>query len=159
MKKPDLQDVNRYAVSGMAAFLPGMQYMVELMQRQLDEFRQELALFQQLDDKRALAPEKSAVRVKVAKGAWAGMTAEERSAEMKRRFAVRAAKKAAKLHPRDPRHPGHDAWRETMRAAQKKRWNSMTQSQKKQQVRKMAKARGAQVSTARGAVEELRATA
>jgi hypothetical protein len=153
MKKPDLHDVNRYAVSGMAAFLPGMQYMVELMQRQLDEFRQELALFQALDDKRT-APKKAA------KGAWAGMTAKERSAEMKRRFAARAAKKkTAKLHPRDSRHPGHDAWRETLSAAQKKRWNSLTDSQKKQQMRKMAKARGARVLSARGAVEELRATA
>jgi hypothetical protein len=152
MKKPDLHDVNRYAVSGMAAFLPGMQYMVELMQRQLDEFRQELALFQALDDKRA-APKKAA------KGAWAGMTAKERSAEMKRRLAARAAKKTAKLHPRDSRHPGHDAWREKMRVAQKKRWNSLTEPQKKQQMRKMAKARGAQALSARGAVEELRATA
>jgi hypothetical protein len=36
-------ELNAYAKMGMAAMLPGLQYAVELMQRNLDDFRAQLA--------------------------------------------------------------------------------------------------------------------
>jgi hypothetical protein len=86
-----------YAQMGMASLLPGMQYMVELMQKQLDEMRDHLAALQNGGaPKRLGRPPKSAVaadsvraaRRSGASGAWANLTAEQRSEEMKRRQAV-----------------------------------------------------------------------
>ena len=69
---------------------------------------------------------------------WASMSKEERSAEMKRRLAVSAGKiagkttvkMAAKLHPRDPRHPEHEKWRALMSEAQRKRWAGVSKKAK-----------------------------
>lgn len=84
MKSNPEQD--RYAAMGVAALLPGMQYMVEIMQTKLDEMRTLLAHAQN-----------GATRTRAKKSAgaqsgWAGMTPEERSIEMKRRQAVARAK-------------------------------------------------------------------
>ena len=61
-------------------------------------------------------------------GYWAKMTPEQRSAEIKRR---RANITHAKLHPRDPRHPEHEAWVEKMREVNRKRWASMSKAERK----------------------------
>ena len=165
MKKTDLtgNDVTRFTASGMAAFLPGMIYLQEIiaeqMQRSIEQMKRELAMFQQMDQG-VVAKRGRSAGVKEAgprrKSGWPEGE-EERRAEMARRKAVGEAKK--KLHPRDKRHPGHEAWRETMRVAQNKRWASMTPAQQKAQRRKTSQARKTQAATARGAVEELRATA
>ena len=155
------KDVSRFVAGGMAAFLPGMVYMAELisetMQDVIDSLKRDLGMFQEMD-------ERPAKKKKDRRGSsWAGLSAEERSAEMKRRRAIGEAKKAsaAKLHPRDAAHPGHEAWLEKMRAAQKKRWDSFTPAERKAQIRKMSKAGRASshAASARRAVEELRATA
>lgn len=166
MKKPELDanDMSRYVASGIAAYLPGAQMMLDWMQERLDELRADLRAFQQMEPAAAKRGRPAAVKgAKLdARGtSWAGMSEEERSAEMKRRRALGERNKAAKakLHPRDAAHPEHAAWREKMRAAQQKRWASLSPAQKKQQQRNMAKARAAQAATARGAVEEMRATA
>lgn len=49
------EQLNRYASMGMAAMLPGMQYAVELMQRNLDDMRAQLAAMQNGDGDRELA--------------------------------------------------------------------------------------------------------
>ena len=69
---------------------------------------------------------------------WDNMTPEQRSVEMKRRMAVSAGKiagkttvkMAAKLHPRDPRHPEHEKWRAMMSEAQRKRWAGVSKKAK-----------------------------
>lgn len=97
------KDDSTYAQMGMAALIPGMQYMIDQMQAQLDELRTRLAAMQEgnaaslkpLNQKRRGRPpkdEKFERRSKAAAAVWAKMTPEQRSAEMKRRQAKGAAK-------------------------------------------------------------------
>ena len=98
-----------YEQMGRAALLPGMTHMVELMQKHLDEFREQLADLQQNGDAKR-GPGRP-VGVPLGRPQlnryWASMTPEERSAEMTRRRAVRngeaakskTAKPASKLPP------------------------------------------------------------
>lgn len=73
-------------------------------------------------------------RGKGARGYWARMTAEERTAEMQRRILVhqgkapssRAAGDVNSLHPRDARSPRHAAWVKKMRKANLERWANYT---------------------------------
>jgi len=132
-----------FEAMGLAAMLPGMQHMITLMQRELDNMRAALARVQARQAGHEEAPthaEKS--RRQAVVGYWAKMSPEERSAEMRRRGMVRTGKKGAKgkkqkhaqygqltttgqpvkMHPRDPRHPGHDAWLAKLRVVQKKAW-------------------------------------
>jgi hypothetical protein len=124
-------ELTRYAHMGMAAYIPGMQRMIELMQHQLDELRHELQLAQDGDGsgRKALkSPRKSAG----AKWGWEGMSAEERSREMKRRMAVAKRKKQGKLHPRDKDHPDHEKWGANRSEARKKIWAGKTKAEKEQ---------------------------
>jgi hypothetical protein len=93
---------------------------------------------------------------------WSGMTAEERSVEMKRRQAVAEAKRAAKrgetvkvkgMHPRDPNHPGHNQWIERLRASQKRAWASRGKKQQRVQLEKMRAGK----ASARAAINQLKA--
>ena len=158
----DTGELRKYAMSGMAAFLPGMQYMVELMQRQLDEFRLQLAAMQGVEEKPRsnghnnygwagmTAEERSAemkrrqAKRKKKRSGWNGMTAEQRSVEMKRRKAMAAAKKAppqtAPKHPREADHPDHAKWLAKLRRVQKKHWNSKTKAEKDALIAKMTAA-------------------
>ena len=155
-------DETTFAALGMAALLPGMQHMVTLMQEQTDQLRAELAAAMNINEHPEtplVAPRRGRPPgVKEAEPRRSGWPddPEERKAEMARRKAVGASKKAT--HPRDPRHPGHDAWLKKLRAAQKKRWDGLTPAQQKAQLRKMTKASAAsRAGTARNAVEELKA--
>lgn len=173
MKRPERNesDVTRFTASGMAAFLPGMIYMQELiverMQRSIEQMKQELAMLQQVDQgavkKRGRPQGVKEASPRKRNSGWPA-SEEGRRIEIQRRQAVAAAKKAgkpSKLHPRDPRHPEHEAWVAKMGAVQRKRWASFTPAERKAQLRKMSKAGKAShaAATARGAVEELRATA
>lgn len=147
-----------YEQMGVAAMLPGMVHMLELMLAAVNEMRALLGDAQVT----GAAPPKRLGRPPLNRGrsGWPE-DPEERKAEMKRRQAV-AARKAGKLpaeptHPRDPRHPGHDAWVKKLKAGQKKRWNSLTPAQQKAQIRKMTKGKAAAGATARAAVEEMKA--
>jgi hypothetical protein len=63
---------------------------------------------------------------------WANMTKQERSAEIKRRHAVSAAKKSGKkLHPRDKAHPDHERWLANVAKAARKTWEGLSPRQKK----------------------------
>jgi hypothetical protein len=126
--KLDDKELRHYAASGMAAYLPGMVYMIELMQRELDEMRARLGQLQGTEEGPA------------GTRGWAGMTPEERSAEMRKRIAVRLRnkKKAEKLHPRDKAHPDHAKWIAKMRRAQKTRFARMTKAEREDWKAKMA---------------------
>jgi hypothetical protein len=80
-------ETSKYAQMGMAALLPGMQYMIERMQEQLDEMRLHLAALQG-------APALAA-KAETRGSSWKSLTPEERSAEMKRRRAVAGSRKGA----------------------------------------------------------------
>jgi len=122
-----------YAQMGMAALLPGMVHMLDVLQRHVDEFRREL---DQLQNGASVKLTNRAARAKSkqAKG-WSDDPA-ERSAEMRRRMQVRLAKKAT--HPRDPNHPGHEEWSKKVSAASKSRWKKMTVAQRKARLDAMA---------------------
>lgn len=137
------EDVSRYALSGMAAFLPGMQYMVELMQRQLDEFREELAYMQGLGGEPEAEPEPVAKKIGrpsggAAKSGWSA-DPKERKAEMARRMAVAATKKAT--HPRDPNHPKHAQWVRNLQKSSKAYWGRLSKAEKEQKLASMVAAR------------------
>jgi hypothetical protein len=130
-----------YAVMGVAALLPGMQFMIEQMQAKLDDMRAMLAGLQTGERPRRGRPPGSA-KAEGARSAWAGMTAEERSIEMKRRFAVRMAKQTGKMHPRDPNHPKHQEFAAKVRKAQKRAWANLTPAQRKARLARMLAGRG-----------------
>ena len=80
-----------YVQMGMAALLPGMQHMLELMQAELDRMRQTLEQLQSGE-----VPEKKDGRGSTY---WAKMTPIQRSIEMKKRYADRVAKAEANGKP------------------------------------------------------------
>jgi hypothetical protein len=124
MKKND--ETTIYAQMGMAALLPGMKYMLERMQTVVEEMQNLLAHMQ--DGGETVAERKLARRHVVAgRNGWAGMTAEERKVEMRRRFKVREEKKAAKAaetvkSPASKAHPDHEEWRKKLVKAKKRAW-------------------------------------
>ena len=105
---------------GKAALIPGMQYMLDMMQKQLDEFRAALNGVSKIKERKPNTY-------------WQSMTPEERSAEISRRHKVTLAKS----HPRNPDHPDHEKWLEKMRKGGKARWAKMTPTQKKSHLKAM----------------------
>src|SRR5689334_15436999 len=100
MKTTPKSELTQFATMGMAAMLPGLQYAVELMQKQLDEFRARLAALQ--NGRARVCKPPTAKRVNGIVEYWARMTPAERRAEMKRRGMIRpkAAPAKAKAKPR-----------------------------------------------------------
>lgn len=110
-----------YEQMGIAAMIPGMQHMIDLMQRELDSMREQLAQAQNGGNARSFLNERKRGRPpKLIEGSfrvdgesaaakefsrksrasssfWAKMSAEERSAEMRRRGMVRKDSRKAKL--------------------------------------------------------------
>ena len=80
-----------YAQMGMAALLPGMQYMLDRMQAELDQMREHLATLQQGGDP---SHQKNPKRVAGGRNGWPS-DPEERSREMQRRRQVARSKKIA----------------------------------------------------------------
>jgi hypothetical protein len=130
---------NEFAQMGLAALLPGMKYMLELMQKAFDEKRDLLTALQEgieaVTPKRIGRPPGAKNRIQ---SGWP-TDPEERRIEMKRRIAMRGKK--PKLHPRDPKHPGHDEWMAKMKSVQKKTWKNMTVAQRKARLASMAAGR------------------
>jgi hypothetical protein len=120
--KPPL---DMYTQMGMAALLPGMQYALEQMHKLVEDFREQLAGLQNGSGKTTT----NKVGKKIATGYWDKMTPEQRSAEMKRRMASRSG-----LHPRDSKHPKHNEWLRKVRLANRRRWESMTPQQQREQM-------------------------
>ncbi|HEX6825895.1 MAG TPA: hypothetical protein VF077_06195 [Nitrospiraceae bacterium] len=101
MKKPVSMD--RFSKMGVAAMVPGMAYMLELMQEQLDGMRRLLSgdvepQSQNVESTPKQLGDGSGKRKYAGgpKGYWAAMTADERAAEMQRRMAQRKAAVAPK---------------------------------------------------------------
>lgn len=126
----DSGELRRYAMSGMAAFLPGMVYMVELMQRQLTEFREQLASMQGIEQK-PYSNGQIAKRKKPIRSGWEGMTVEERKAEMRRRLA-KGLRKKAPLSAAHKDHPDHAKWVAKMGRVRKEAWARKTKAEKEQ---------------------------
>jgi hypothetical protein len=129
-------EINRFALLGMAALTPGMQYMTELMQRAMDEHRTLLSLCQLESDDHS-----GDRRIAEAKGSWAHMSAAERSTEMKRRIAMRARNKAPALNPRDRDHPEHAKWVAKMGKLRKAAWAKKSKAERQAWTAAMAAGR------------------
>jgi hypothetical protein len=127
-------ETTKMAQMGMAALLPGMQFMIERMQAELDEMRRALGILQAGE-----VPKKVGRPRKVATGAsgWSD-DPEERSREMKRRYEVRDKKRAAQGNPRDKDHPNHAEWVAKTAKAHKRFWKNMTPAQRKARLAAMA---------------------
>jgi hypothetical protein len=120
-------DAAEFERFGRAALIPGIRKSIEYLQAMLDEVRG--ALVPPPPTARQVIDQ--AKRKEDGRGRyWAGMTAEERSDEMKRRMrsknlakaATKAAKATAKSrnHPRYSEHPNHEAWLQKIVAARAK---------------------------------------
>lgn len=121
-------ELRHYAASGMAAYLPGMVYMIEIMQRELDAMRARLVSLQEPRRKMGRPP-KAIVGAKLASG-WPA-DPEERSAEMKRRMQNRDSKrrqraaKAVKPQTTELSKQRKKAWAALSPAKKKKRLAAM----------------------------------
>jgi hypothetical protein len=132
MKKDD-GDLNKYAQMGLAALIPGMQRMIELMQHELDMMRERLTGLQE-PRKKTGRPPKAIAGEKLASG-WPA-DPEERKAEARRRMQnrdskrrQRAAKAAKSMVSKDS--PDHDKFRKKMKQAAKRRWANMSFKERK----------------------------
>lgn len=131
---------------GMGALLSGLEYARDILGMYANDIRAAMAAAQSdvaepLRKKRPGFSPSVREALNEAKGGWASMTPEERSAEMKRRRAVAEQNKQLGPmvnHPRDPRHPNHDRWIANLRKSQKKYWNNMTPAQKKAKIAALA---------------------
>ena len=148
-----------YQRMGMAALIPGMQFMIDRMQKELDDLRQVLTGLQQekeTDDDEPVGDLEKWLykrKSKSSKSYWAGMTPKERSAEMKRRAKVAFDKKQAatapgeevdidSLHPRDSRSPRHKAYVAKVKRGQKRYWDNLSPEARETRISNMINARG-----------------
>lgn len=150
-------EILHYAKMGKAALLPGMVKMLDLMQRQIDEFRAELNGAESSPRRVEGATKRGRPRKNVESLSGRGLSGwpadpEERKKEMARRRKVAKAKKSAKLHPRDAAHPDHEHWKEIMRKAQKARWKRLTPAQQREAQARMQEARSKKAATVKLAV-------
>lgn len=137
---------NRYATMGVAALLPGMQYMCEIMQAKLDEMRAMLAHAQGngAAPKRGRPPKSESPR---GGASWGGLTPEERSTEMKRRQRVGAQKRAEA-----EAEAARASKKAMLSAARKRQWDSLSKAQQKARTAKMTAGRLAKQQQERSAV-------
>ena len=158
---------------GLAALLPGMRRMIELMTKAYEEQHEKLARLQ--DNGTGLTRNGKKTRdrpnpegqPKKKGGSWGSLTKEERSAEMKRRQQVaetnkRSRAQVAATHPRDPNHPKHAQWVKNLQKSSKAYWDRMSEAQRKGKTATMvaarvkavkAKKKAAQVPTVRQVLE------
>ena len=153
-----VQKWTAYEAMGIAAMLPGMQHMITLMQRALDDMRATLARVQDrkanYEEEAGEATEATGNPVMSAqKKYWAAMTPKERAAEMRRRGMMGRAKKQpttgkltkrgvpAKMHPRDPRHPGHEEYIRKLGKVSKASWANLSPADRDARVAKTLEGR------------------
>lgn len=145
-----MEETPNYTQMGIAALIPGAQYVLAKIEGELDKLRAMLAAAQAngagsaRDYIEAEAPRKPDGRG----SSWQGMTREERKAEGRRRAQKARENKAAKeanapRHPSDPRHPAHEKWIANLRASQKKYWASKSKAARKAQIKKMHEGKAA----------------
>jgi hypothetical protein len=123
-----------------------MRHMLELMQSQIDDFSRQLDAIQNPQPRRRGRPPQDRAATTAAaptkrRMGWSD-DPEERRREMQRRRAVRFGQKPkvklqAKLHPRDPSHPGHAVYIANIKKAVKKAWRNMSDEQRAARLAKM----------------------
>jgi len=139
MKKTS-NDLDQFAQMGLAALLPGMTYMLELMTRAVSEKRDLLGLLQ--EGLPAMSRPKG-------KQGWSD-DPEERSREMKRRQQVGRLKRGEGFatasanevpipnHPRNKNHPQHKLWLKRIKKSREGYWDKLTPAQRVARLNQMA---------------------
>jgi hypothetical protein len=137
-----VKTTDKFAQMGMAALLPGMQHMLDLMEDHLKTFRAALAHAQSNGaSSNGTEPEEPKKRGRPpglsnsdrSKSYWGKMTPEERTAEMSRRFEVHRQKAAAAAGA------GNKAAAKKARKVsnyQKNLWASYTPEERAERIRK-----------------------
>lgn len=117
----------KYEQMGIAALLPGMTYAIELVQKQLDEMRGQLEVIMSGGGtaRKVGRPKGS---TSASRNGWAGMTPEERSAEMRRRQMVAVGKAEPRAKKRGTTKEGK------IGSYQKQLWASYTPAQRKKRI-------------------------
>jgi len=142
------QERQLFIGSGIAAYLPGMRYLMDQMAKLVGMLEAELAAAQQSQQNPAQpaqgaarrgrprkvitvpeTPRRARDRAGASKGYWASMTPEERSAEMTRRMEVHRQKLKHQRRSEAGRRTGKEAWR------------SLTVKQRKERIANMNVAR------------------
>jgi hypothetical protein len=154
-------DLQRHAQMGMAALIPGIQHVLDTIQRELDSLRTRLAAAQgglalalpESAPRRGRPPKKKAKAAAIAtrSSGWPS-DPEERKREMarRRRKALRNQAKTPKaLHPRDVGHPEHDKFAAKSKRAHKKYWAGLTVAERKARVAAMVAGRTKRVPEVR----------
>lgn len=150
-----------YEQMGRACLIPGMQHMIDLMQRELDSMRAQLAQAQSggsaLDavrEAKARGPYRPRTpltaeqefkrKAKATSGWWAKLTPEERSAEMKRRYASRKDRPPTGRRRKDPTGipggPGGDHYGKVS-TGQALYWAKMTKEERKAEMQRRTEVR------------------
>jgi hypothetical protein len=127
---------------GIAALLPGMQYMIERMQGQLDEMRAHLS---NLQNGHAAQTVKRPCKANRTSG-WP-TDPEERKAEGARRMAVRMGKAKPKQGPKQPTALGIE---------RKKQWAAQTPKQRKARIAAMLAGKAAKRAAEKKPVKSVR---
>jgi hypothetical protein len=152
-------NLDEFAQMGIAALLPGMRYLIELMQKAYDERRDLLGVLQEgietvAPTKPKLGRPPGSVNKPGTKSSGWPDDPEERKTEMLRRMAVRKQNAGAvSSSPAHKDHPDHERWVENIRKAQKQAWKKKTPAQKKawQEAMLAGRAKGKRKKTAREA--------
>ena len=133
-KRNETTETSQYAQMGMAALLPGMVHMLEIMQQQVDDFRTQLAALQGgavLQKAKPGRPPNAAKRRGGAMG-WSS-DPEERKAEMKRRMKVAAQKKGQAVKSSKLSEERKAQWAALSPAKRKARLKAMIAGREKKQ--------------------------
>lgn len=124
-----------YEQMGRACLIPGMQHMIDLMQRELDAMRAQLALAQNGGNALDAVREAKKKRKSPTGGWWANKTPEERSAEMARRYLKRKDRPPTGRPAQGGDHYGK------VSAGQKGYWAKMTAEERKAEVARRTEVR------------------
>jgi hypothetical protein len=113
VKKPEPTEIEQYAQFGRASLIPGIQKAIDFLQETLDDIRFQLAA---ADGRSVTAVTRKARKVKAeVRTRESGWSADPEArkkefARRKRKWKPRVSQPKPAFHPRNPDHPGHQAW-------------------------------------------------
>jgi hypothetical protein len=169
MKHHDDEGLDQFAQMGLAALLPGMRFMVELVTKAFNEKRDLLTELQSRFPQIALGvgkrrgrppgipnkPKVEAVdpvilaRKKRGATSWAGMTKEQRSAEMKRRMALAQKRNPSTRMGRGPQ--------QNPAATMQSQWAAMSPAKKRARLAALAAGKAKKARAERKAARQAKA--
>jgi hypothetical protein len=145
MMKRD-EETTSYAKMGVAALLPGMNFMLEKMQQQIDEMKTMLGILQ--EQPTVLEGKRSVGRPRKIKSSWSD-DPEERKLEMQRRMKIREQKRVAHIPVSSKAHPDHAKWIEKITRQRKREWAALSPQKRRERLARMEAGRAKQRAAAK----------